>query len=263
MLRTILFSLLFLLTAVLSLSAQDFPYSLNLEQEARILGFGGSMLAGGYYLEIQLEDLSPTALEKGNVRDIFFLDRGAVRQRSEAYRSLSDKLLRNSVLLPATLLAARPVRKKPLVLGLMMAEAMILNEGATKMLKVLVRRRRPLTYNTSFSPEERSDHDGRQSFPSGHTSNAAALAFFTAKVFHDLHPDSKLRPFVWGAAAAVPALTGYARYRAGKHFPTDILAGYALGAAVGILVPQWHKTPEARGLVVSPTAEGIGLVYRW
>ncbi|MEO0734538.1 MAG: phosphatase PAP2 family protein, partial [Bacteroidota bacterium] len=201
--------------------------------------------------------------EQTNPGNIFFLDRGALRQQSDAYRRLSDKLLRNAILLPTTMLAARPVRQKPLVLGLMVAETMILNEGATKLLKTIISRRRPLTYNTAFPVEERRDHDGRQSFPSGHTSNTAALTFFTAKVFHDLYPDSKYRPFVWGAAAAVPALTGYARYRAGKHFPTDILTGYALGAAVGILVPQWHKNLSSTGLSLSPTAEGIALVCRW
>jgi membrane-associated phospholipid phosphatase len=31
------------------------------------------------------------------------------------------------------------------------------------------------------------------------------------------------------------------RYGGGKHFFSDIIVGYAVGAAIGILVPQLHK----------------------
>jgi membrane-associated phospholipid phosphatase len=46
---------------------------------------------------------------------------------------------------------------------------------------------------------------------------------------------------MWTSAALIPAITGLCRYGAGKHFFTDILVGYAIGSAVGILVPQLHK----------------------
>ena len=65
----------------------------------------------------------------------------------------------------------------------------------------------------------------------------ATFSFFTAKVFSDTNPNSKLRPWVWSSAALLPAVTGYLRVKGGKHFPTDVIVGYAVGAAIGILVP--------------------------
>jgi len=65
--------------------------------------------------------------------------------------------------------------------------------------------------------------------------------FFAAKVFSDYHPNSKLRPYLWTAAALATGTTGYLRYRSGRHFPSDILVGAAVGTLSGILVPQFHK----------------------
>jgi len=53
-------------------------------------------------------------------------------------------------------------------------------------------------------------------------------------------------------AAAVPAAVGYFRMEAGKHFLTDVLLGYSIGATVGVLVPELHKKAGGRGLSVLP-----------
>ena len=81
------------------------------------------------------------------------------------------------------------------------------------------------------------------SFFSGHTSCVASNSFFAARVFSDYYPESKWKPVVWGAAIALPAVTGYLRVKAGKHYPSDVIAGYAVGAAVGYFVPKLHRTP--------------------
>lgn len=243
--------------------AQDFPYALNGKQEAILLASGGALSLTTHRLENDLEGLSRDRIFRLKRNDVWFLDRGATRQKSDVFRTLSDDLLRGAILLPGTLLLGRAARRKPLVLGVMLAETMLLNDGLTKATKILVKRSRPLTYNLAVDNGAKLGEDARQSFVSGHTSNTAALTFFTAKVFHDLYPESPWRPVVWAGAATLPLLTGYARYRAGKHFPTDIAAGYALGAALGILVPQLHKTAPATGWRPEATENGVGLVYRW
>jgi DNA-binding transcriptional regulator LsrR (DeoR family) len=39
----------------------------------------------------------------------------------------------------------------------------------------------------------------------------------------------------------VPAAVAYFRIEAGKHFLSDNLVGYAVGATMGVVVPQLHK----------------------
>jgi len=57
-------------------------------------------------------------------------------------------------------------------------------------------------------------------------------------VYHDLNPNSDFDPVIWTTAALIPAITGYLRVKGGKHFPTDVVVGYVVGALVGILVPR-------------------------
>ncbi|MFT7121221.1 MAG: membrane-associated phospholipid phosphatase [Neolewinella sp.] len=246
-----------------SLWSQDFPYELNWKKEITIIAGAGALSGLSHLRESQLKGLSSEELAVLNPGAVNGFDRSAIGNRSEPFRNLSDDLLKVSALTPGLLLLGKPARSKPLTLGVMMAETFIVTEGITKLGKVIVRRNRPLTYDADFDPGQRMSENARQSFPSGHTSVTAGMSFFAAKVFHDLYPDSKLRPFVWAGAALLPAATGYARYRAGKHFPTDIIAGYALGATIGILIPELHKPTGQRGLGIDITGNGLGLVLRW
>ena len=89
--------------------------------------------------------------------------------------------------------------------------------------------------------DERVNDQARLSFLSGHTSITAAMTFISARVLTDIHPDSKWNKFIWVSAITIPAFNGYLRSRAGKHFPTDVMAGYALGASIGLLIPRIHR----------------------
>ena len=99
----------------------------------------------------------------------------------------------------------------------------------------------------------------------GNTAATAAATFYMAKVFNDFNPTSKAKPYVWAFAASVPALVGYLRYKAGMHFLTDNLLGYAIGAGAGILVPQFHKIKRLRNVSFVPyggvSDKGISLIY--
>ncbi|MEV4433173.1 phosphatase PAP2 family protein [Streptomyces sp. NPDC049555] len=91
--------------------------------------------------------------------------------------------------------------------------------AANTVVKPLWRRRRP--------PEELIPHDGvhdrpdSPSFPSGHTAAATAFTVAVARVW----PRA-------GALCAVPAaLVALERVHSGAHYPSDVVAGAALGAA--------------------------------
>jgi hypothetical protein len=105
----------------------------------------------------------------------------------------------------------------------------------------------------------------RTAFVSGHTSITACNTFFAAQVFSDFYPDSKWKPVIWSAAATIPAITGYLRVTAGKHFPTDVMAGYAMGTVIGILVPRLHRNKilKDKGISLNPGMYRVHLVSRF
>ena len=67
-----------------------------------------------------------------------------------------------------------------------------------------------------------------------------------AKVVSDYHPNMKkgLKAVMWSGAVLIPATTAYLRVLAGRHFPTDVMAGFATGAFVGFIIPHLHKKKE-------------------
>jgi membrane-associated phospholipid phosphatase len=127
----------------------------------------------------------------------------------------------------------------------MCLEANIQTYNLTEITKRTVGRARPYAYSQSTAPEVQwTSEDARASFFSGHSSIAACNAAFAATVFSDLYPNSKWKPWVWAGAAILPSLTAMERMRAGQHFPTDVLVGLAVGAAVGHVVPRLHRIKD-------------------
>ncbi|MDB5193038.1 MAG: PA-phosphatase [Segetibacter sp.] len=152
-------------------------------------------------------------------------------------------------------------------------ETMAITGAMFTMAAGTVYRSRPYVYNPAKagSPDvadmdRKRDSDSHRSFFAGHTAATAAASFYTAKVFADFNPDSKLKPYVWALAAATPALVGYLRYKAGMHFLSDNILGYVLGAGAGILVPELHKTKLMKNVSVTPHVglggnKGLAITY--
>lgn len=74
---------------------------------------------------------------------------------------------------------------------------------------------------------------------------AAGASFFMAKLYSDYHPELGAKKWILYVAVLIPpAFVGFNRYKGLMHFPTDILLGTAIGAGVGVLIPQLHKVTE-------------------
>ena len=191
-------------------------------------------------------------------------DRNTVKHFSAGAQSASDYVFLSSVTYPFLLLLDKDIRRDGWEVSLMASEAFLLNAGLTTLVKGTVKRVRPYAYNPSVNPEDKQNKTTQTSFFSGHTSTVSVMAFFSAKVYSDYNPDSKWKPVVWTAAALLPAATGYWRYKAGKHYPTDVLVGYGVGAAIGVLVPHLHRNKKHKNFRVSPMVgdEVVGLSLR-
>lgn len=223
-------------------------YTLDWKKEPIQFGVG-SGLAGAGFLFLNDFDI-PSDDELRNLHltppDFKFKpDKWAIKQSSDGARITSDILLFTSVIPPALLFLDRPKENDDRQTQLIMTtETLVLTWGLTSFSKRAFKRKRPYMYNNDllkFPMECRRSKNAQQSFFSGHTSGSAALYFFTAATYSKYYPDSKFKPWVWGASVSIPALTGFMRIKAGKHFPTDVIVGYAVGALIGgVLVPKLH-----------------------
>ena len=263
----LLLSLLLLPFGVIAQSSGgNGPYRLSLRQELLLGGIGAGTMGLGFHLQNQLDADRPLLrdLSTTDYGDINGFDRLGTNLRNERARLWSDQTRNAGILLSGLLIFSREARQDAPKLALLYTEAMLLTSGATNLTKALVSRSRPYVYAPDWDPERPLTSGDRASFVSGHTSLAATGSFFFATVFKDYYPDSKLKPYVWGVAATIPAVTGYLRVRAAKHFPSDVIAGYALGAGIGYLIPTLHKKNVLpKGMTIAPAGGGLYLGYRF
>lgn len=104
-----------------------------------------------------------------------------------------------------------------------MASALIAGIGAQSM-KIVFNRPRPFEkYNTVYPYKIETDN----SFPSGHTSVAFATATSVAIIYKKWY--IVVPAYAWASGV------GYSRLYLGEHYPSDVLAGAAVGAGSAII----------------------------
>jgi membrane-associated phospholipid phosphatase len=194
--------------------------------------------------------------------DIWKFDRQATHQNPDNYESsqlISDIGMNVTLFLPVLLALDDEIRQDWLDVLLIYLETQAI--GANLYLwagPVTNDRIRPFVYNSGYPWEMKVGTGAQDSFFSGHTSWTAGASFFMAKVYSDYHPELGSKKYWLFAAAAIPpAFVGFYRYQAGKHFPTDILAGFTIGAATGILVPHLHKNKKKKSYSLAPFFGGF------
>lgn len=175
---------------------------------------------------------------------LWAMDKAVVGHWSRAAHRASNVLFATAAAASMAAGLAAPHAGDKLVPAVIVAESGLLASGLTNTVKELVRRPRPYLYDPVLADRYTPGPDDRLSFWSGHTANMAALTFSAACVVQRSDAAPGMKTATWATAAAVPACMGLLRMRAGRHFPTDVLAGYAIGAAVGFLVPYVHRTQE-------------------
>lgn len=74
-------------------------------------------------------------------------------------------------------------------------------------------------------------HVYTRSFPSGHSMMAATVYLTLGAVLAEMVRKRRLKAYLIAVAALVTIAVGVSRVYLGVHWPTDVLAGWALGAA--------------------------------
>ncbi len=236
------------------------PYRLDKKKDIAVCIATSALFVTSYVIKGNKPTLDSAQVLNPDTSKIPSFDLSAIHQFNKSFQSASDILEYTAIALPfISFIDKRVSGHAPQIIALYF-ETLAIDAVAFSMAKALVNRRRPYTYNTDsvVSLSSKQTVNAQESFFSGHTSNAAAATFFGAKIFTDLRPHSKLVPFVWGAAILTPAFVGYSRYRAGKHFPSDVITGYLVGATIGFMVPQLHKIKFDDRVSFSPMYNGKG-----
>jgi membrane-associated phospholipid phosphatase len=131
--------------------------------------------------------------------------------------------------------------------GWIQVESVVLGVGASQLLKRALSRPRPYAYLDEASRPDDAHYDVTRddafvSMPSGHATVAWSSTMTGMTLLVLERPDLPfLGHFAGGfVAGALATSTSVLRVEGEVHHPTDVLAGAALGSAVGIGVPLLH-----------------------
>ena len=120
-------------------------------------------------------------------------------------------------------------RRVPIAAAITPVAAVLMAGATAGALKVIIDRARP-------TPAHQLIAELNQSFPSGHATDSAALGVSAAiivAIYLLRRPLARLA--VLAVGAVVPVAVAASRLELGVHWPTDVVAGLALGAIVALV----------------------------
>jgi membrane-associated phospholipid phosphatase len=154
------------------------------------------------------------------------------RSLDPAFKGFTDSAAPLAYGVPAVLLGIGLLKKDSIAErnALTVGAAVLASSGVTVLLKYGIRRQRP--YERYAFIEKKTGGIG-PSFPSGHTSESFALATSVSLAcpkWWVIAPS-----FIWAGAV------GYSRMHLGVHYPSDVLAGAAIGAGSAYLCRKINR----------------------
>jgi hypothetical protein len=120
--------------------------------------------------------------------------------------------------------------------SVVMSQNLWLTWNVTQSTKMAFRRARPYTFSPDFSMKRKDD---AYSFISGHS--AMAASFVTSMAMMNKGNLGRKNNFLITSAGALALGTAAMRISAGKHFPTDVLAGLLVGTGLSLLNTRLHE----------------------
>ena len=130
--------------------------------------------------------------------------------------------------------------------GQMLTEGLLITYGITGILKLGTGRERP-------------DGSNSRSFPSGHSAGTACSAVV---IWDRYGPEAGI------PAAVIAGFTALSRITLGKHYPSDVIAGAAIGLAAGFAVTKAHNEDTQDDPGIQPvvmvhwgTSSGFGVYF--
>lgn len=208
---------------------------------------GGLVLAG---IAAMLLPVEPNQRWQSNLLPF---DEGTKQRFSYSAKNLSDLTLVTTITTPIAIQVATGIDRDSGRALLLYGEAMAGSFFLMSLTKYLVQRPRPYVYNEDERVKQytaTAGDDSMLSFYSGHASMTFTAAVSGSILFANRSDDLVSRSLVWGGETFMASLTATLRVRAGRHFPSDVIAGAVVGIGVGLAVPLLHA--DTRGYRPEP-----------
>ncbi len=232
-------------------------------REGTLLGGGAVLIGAAQLMDVTVKTVPPQGLDPADIAWSF--DRRQIGKHDTRALSASDVASAAAMAYPvAVAFASQPAGERiggTLRRSVVYLESFALATGVSMLIKNATDRPRPYTYLASGrrpadAAYDVTDREAFQSMPSSHACSAFCGAAFAVTDHLITRPGANWaeRVGVSFTGGLLAGMTSTLRVEAGKHFPSDVLAGGAIGFASGVAVPITHRylTREGRRAPLPP-----------
>jgi membrane-associated phospholipid phosphatase len=236
----LVFAVLMGVSATAETARAEPAYILNPKVEVPAAAIAGT-LGAAWLLRSELS--APACAPLCDRNRLWAFDRGAAGRWSPAASTASDVAaalaVGGSLLVPFLLEGFKDGANASWII----LESVLGALGSSSVASLASRRPRPYVYGELAPLDKRMSGDAGLSFFSGHTASTTAAVVSLYSTLRRLYPGSVWPSWALAFGSGLVATVGVGRILGGHHFPSDVLAGAAAGASMGVLVPALHGVP--------------------
>lgn len=229
----------FFLLLVFHAGAQNGRYGLKPLPDISLATATTTLFAVTYFKQEKVKPLPEATILSLKRSDINSFDRIATYQYNKNVAHVSDGLAVGSVLMQSYFFFNKSTRSESFQIGSVAFQSLMLSQGLANAMKLTLRNR-PLMYNEHVPMDEKRKGDNRMSFFSAHTTTVSSMCFSFALAHQTYMPNHPANKAIWISAFTLPAIEGFLRVKAGKHYPTDVITGYLVGMGSSFLMHKLH-----------------------